>query len=227
MDCSAHCASEALSTCDCTARPGVASSMRTSWRDRALWSWSQTATGRRWTRPAEKIQTMSSSASSGTQLTMARSQGRPRSRRHSRRRLAAKAVGGFALTAAGRSTAAFHDHTHAGPRARNGLLWPRADLEGARIEALARARGAPGGEVGQHTQVVDLEAGLAVVKARQTAGEAAALGKACKLLLAHIEHHPLVGQIHQDRKSTRLNSSHQIISYAVFCLKKKNIKHCA
>src|SRR5207244_12974935 len=26
----------------------------------------------------------------------------------------------------------------------------------------------------------------------------------------------------RDRKSTRLNSSHQIISYAVFCLKKKN-----
>src|SRR5438552_8126827 len=35
-----------------------------------------------------------------------------------------------------------------------------------------------------------------------------------------------------DRKSTRLNSSHQIISYAVFCLKKKknapinSIKYC-
>src|SRR5258708_24489233 len=28
-------------------------------------------------------------------------------------------------------------------------------------------------------------------------------------------------QAHEDRKSTRLNSSHQIISYAVFCLKKK------
>src|SRR5688572_31801339 len=27
---------------------------------------------------------------------------------------------------------------------------------------------------------------------------------------------------HQDRKSTRLNSSHSQISYAVFCLKKKN-----
>src|SRR5258708_25964060 len=26
-----------------------------------------------------------------------------------------------------------------------------------------------------------------------------------------------------DRKSTRLNSSHQIISYAVFCLKKKKL----
>src|SRR5437879_9087125 len=28
----------------------------------------------------------------------------------------------------------------------------------------------------------------------------------------------------QDRKSTRLNSSHRCISYAVFCLKKKNHK---
>src|SRR5256885_12040421 len=29
----------------------------------------------------------------------------------------------------------------------------------------------------------------------------------------------------QDRKSTRLNSSHLVISYAVFCLKKKNNTH--
>src|SRR5258708_11363152 len=29
-----------------------------------------------------------------------------------------------------------------------------------------------------------------------------------------------------DRKSTRLNSSHQIISYAVFCLKKKKNNKC-
>src|SRR3712207_7033554 len=29
----------------------------------------------------------------------------------------------------------------------------------------------------------------------------------------------------RDRKSTRLNSSHANISYAVFCLKKKKIKH--
>src|SRR5256885_8770194 len=34
---------------------------------------------------------------------------------------------------------------------------------------------------------------------------------------------PLVNNPHdQDRKSTRLNSSHLVISYAVFCLKKKN-----
>src|SRR5215211_8960333 len=30
----------------------------------------------------------------------------------------------------------------------------------------------------------------------------------------------------RDRKSTRLNSSHTVISYAVFCLKKKKKKKC-
>src|SRR5437588_4447436 len=30
------------------------------------------------------------------------------------------------------------------------------------------------------------------------------------------------GAANSDRKSTRLNSSHTVISYAVFCLKKKN-----
>src|SRR3989454_3630502 len=32
---------------------------------------------------------------------------------------------------------------------------------------------------------------------------------------------PVSALIHADRKSTRLNSSHLVISYAVFCLKKK------
>src|SRR5258708_40254462 len=47
----------------------------------------------------------------------------------------------------------------------------------------------------------------------------------------HGKGRPVVAECHiqalavagEDRKSTRLNSSHQIISYAVFCLKKKNI----
>src|SRR2546430_6563992 len=34
---------------------------------------------------------------------------------------------------------------------------------------------------------------------------------------------PADGAAHSDRKSTRMNSSHSQISYAVFCLKKKNI----
>src|SRR5437764_13830302 len=33
-----------------------------------------------------------------------------------------------------------------------------------------------------------------------------------------------VGAVMEDRKSTRLNSSHRCISYAVFCLKKKKKK---
>src|SRR5256885_7942419 len=39
--------------------------------------------------------------------------------------------------------------------------------------------------------------------------------------LAHIPVVLLTGAF-EDRKSTRLNSSHLVISYAVFCLKKKN-----
>src|SRR5947208_5033902 len=35
---------------------------------------------------------------------------------------------------------------------------------------------------------------------------------------------PCISPTAADRKSTRLNSSHQIISYAVFCLKKKKKK---
>src|SRR5258708_14148720 len=36
---------------------------------------------------------------------------------------------------------------------------------------------------------------------------------------------PAFKTLRSDRKSTRLNSSHQIISYAVFCLKKKKLRH--
>src|SRR5437762_7933841 len=36
---------------------------------------------------------------------------------------------------------------------------------------------------------------------------------------------PVISRVSQDRKSTRLNSSHRCISYAVFCLKKKKKKH--
>src|SRR2546422_11030246 len=39
----------------------------------------------------------------------------------------------------------------------------------------------------------------------------------------HLDDHP-VQQHREDRKSTRLNSSHGYISYAVFCLKKKKPK---
>src|SRR3712207_8817318 len=40
---------------------------------------------------------------------------------------------------------------------------------------------------------------------------------------ALVEHVAAVADLQADRKSTRLNSSHANISYAVFCLKKKKI----
>src|SRR5438132_13349734 len=40
----------------------------------------------------------------------------------------------------------------------------------------------------------------------------------CERVVPPRRHHP-------DRKSTRLNSSHTVISYAVFCLKKKKKKN--
>src|SRR5207244_5781437 len=53
-------------------------------------------------------------------------------------------------------------------------------------------------------------------------GEAAAIrghGEGGRAILVPRQH---LGPGSDNRKSTRLNSSHQIISYAVFCMKKKN-----
>src|SRR5258708_2578408 len=58
---------------------------------------------------------------------------------------------------------------------------------------------------------------------------ALSLDDLCSYLRAttDVEHSPIeeliIRKEEGDRKSTRLNSSHQIISYAVFCLKKKKI----
>src|SRR5256885_10354302 len=45
-------------------------------------------------------------------------------------------------------------------------------------------------------------------------------------VLARTPGFSLITIITLDRKSTRLNSSHLVISYAVFCLKKKTITRC-
>src|SRR5437870_10049742 len=61
-------------------------------------------------------------------------------------------------------------------------------------------------------------------------------GRRCGRDSTHFAGHPLsrgrhrnaaqpgTGAVRRDRKSTRLNSSHVAISYAVFCLKKKKTK---
>src|SRR2546430_13546256 len=57
---------------------------------------------------------------------------------------------------------------------------------------------------------------------KQAEAERLELVHAVQILYA-LNERPLV--IALDRKSTRLNSSHSQISYAVFCLKKKNINY--
>src|SRR2546427_8580143 len=72
--------------------------------------------------------------------------------------------------------------------------------------------------VGVVFQVV-LDAGAHAVPGRQVGGLAAA-----RVDRQHVEVLVAAEVLlveHQDRKSTRLNSSHSQISYAVFCLKKK------
>src|SRR5438874_8060353 len=48
------------------------------------------------------------------------------------------------------------------------------------------------------------------------------LGRKIVTLVADHQNKPDIGASKLDRKSTRLNSSHVEISYAVFCLKKNN-----
>src|SRR5437870_6549032 len=55
------------------------------------------------------------------------------------------------------------------------------------------------------------------------ADPAGELGEALSGGGATLPLHPKVLGFEEDRKSTRLNSSHVAISYAVFCLKKKNV----
>src|SRR5690606_40293090 len=69
------------------------------------------------------------------------------------------------------------------------------------------------GIIGQKMEFVGLE---------KMAGPRGELGKYC-LFIAAVDTPLIPGDNILDRKSTRLNSSHVKISYAVFCLKKKNI----
>src|SRR5207245_11667906 len=60
-------------------------------------------------------------------------------------------------------------------------------------------------------QLLPRRAGVRVEAPVETAGDEDAV----------LEGRPVLGRRLRDRKSTRLNSSHGSISYAVFCLKKK------
>src|SRR2546422_7200442 len=67
------------------------------------------------------------------------------------------------------------------------------------------------GDVVQDRRAPGLQEGLRDVQARAARAD-------------HDHHRARAPRVHGDRKSTRLNSSHGYISYAVFCLKKKKDK---
>src|SRR2546430_11165079 len=75
----------------------------------------------------------------------------------------------------------------------------------------------------------DLDKMLGHIQPESTVIEVTVGGHTSKTLIREIQRHPIKRQILHvdfqalvaDRKSTRLNSSHSQISYAVFCLKKK------
>src|SRR3712207_7823414 len=70
-------------------------------------------------------------------------------------------------------------------------------------------RGGEERNVAIHEQSVPTEAGLDRCSARDSGADRAVTSE------------PAALDLQRDRKSTRLNSSHANISYAVFCLKKK------
>src|SRR5699024_11899745 len=74
--------------------------------------------------------------------------------------------------------------------------------------------------LGGALDVVGCAGGDAVVAEDQLLGHASAVQRAQLRLDGGLVERILV-LLRQDRKSTRLNSSHVSISYAVFCLKKK------
>src|SRR3712207_8522493 len=80
-------------------------------------------------------------------------------------------------------------------------LFPYTTLFRSHPQQLARGVRAEGGRVGEELR----ERGVRAQRHPRRAGQ---------------QHRLVVVQ--RDRKSTRLNSSHANISYAVFCLKKKN-----
>src|SRR5690606_16928557 len=86
-----------------------------------------------------------------------------------------------------------------------------------------------GGE-GQRTAVVaggrgnHAEALLRIIQLRHCVARTTQLEAAGGLLRLQLQPYRHTGQAAEDRKSTRLNSSHVKISYAVFCLKKKKDK---
>src|SRR2546427_596936 len=97
--------------------------------------------------------------------------------------------------------------------------WSGAEQQGgsARLHGLLLAHGPE--LLGRLGLDVDL-----VQRQPQRRGDALAHGRNVRRQLGGLGNDGAVDVANLDRKSTRLNSSHSQISYAVFCLKKKKLQ---
>src|SRR5688572_32509753 len=87
---------------------------------------------------------------------------------------------------------------------------------------LFRSRCRPAGSGSRDARQIDLEAGP--VPELGVHGDIAVALFDDAVHGGETQPRPLADVLRRDRKSTRLNSSHSQISYAVFCLKKKKLK---
>src|SRR5690625_6171816 len=94
------------------------------------------------------------------------------------------------------------------------------------VRAYVTRTGLAGNPRNSLTRYEDLDRELSVVRRHGYArdNEELELGVRCIAAGIYDESGELVAGLSVDRKSTRLNSSHVAISYAVFCLKKKRIQ---
>src|SRR5439155_13010818 len=77
-------------------------------------------------------------------------------------------------------------------------------------------------DLGEHDVVLDRHALALELAARRALDRRLAVPRVVTVLLRAGPEENRHNAWYRDRKSTRLNSSHVAISYAVFCLKKKN-----
>src|SRR5437762_8876128 len=78
--------------------------------------------------------------------------------------------------------------------------------------------------VGSYQQV-HYQTGSAPIRPKSSSSLHSSIGTVSLLMLPYQSATDPMTRLRKDRKSTRLNSSHRCISYAVFCLKKKKTTH--
>src|SRR5256885_4113628 len=94
-----------------------------------------------------------------------------------------------------------------------------------RPRAVPRRTSSPAGSTDRSGPRPDAGRAQAQAVAHERPGDAILLHGGEERLQLELGHGDEGRATPQDRKSTRLNSSHLVISYAVFCLKKKKTHH--